>query len=92
MNFKFTKSPRAWTKGLDFKIQNYYSDIFQIFANSITTYWRYQWVVHNKDEVLPTPFFLSSDHDDDFNSAGKVIKYLYRLIIDSVGLAGKEIL
>ena len=49
-------------------------------------------MVLNKDEVLLTPFFLSSDHDDDFNSAGKVIKYLYRPIIDSVGLAGKEIL
>ena len=49
-------------------------------------------MVHNKDEVLLTPFFLSSNHDDDFNSAGKVIKYLYRPIIDSVGLAGKEIL
>ena len=49
-------------------------------------------MVHIKDEVLLTPFFLSYDHDDDFNSAGKVIKYLYRLIIDSVGLAGKEIL
>ena len=49
-------------------------------------------MVHIKDEVLLTPFFLSSDNDDDFNSAGKVFKYLYRPIIDSVGLAGKEIL
>ena len=28
-------------------------------------------MLHNKDEVLLTPFFFSSDHDDDFNSAGK---------------------
>ena len=49
-------------------------------------------MVPNKDEVLLTPFFLSSDHDDDFNYEGKVFKYLYRPIIDSVGLAGKEIL
>ena len=48
-------------------------------------------MVHIKDEVLLTPFFLSSDHDDDFNSGGKVFKYLYRPIIDSVGLVGKEI-
>ena len=47
-------------------------------------------MVHIKDEVLLTPFFLSSDHDDDFNSGGKVFEYLYRPIIDSVGLAGKE--
>ena len=49
-------------------------------------------MVLNKDEVLLTPFFLSSDHDDDFNSAGKEFNICLVVLFDSVGLAGKGIL